>query len=90
MRRRRAAVAALSPPPPLSHPPFLPLFPPRNKHGRMVESCHKACAAKPYKEGSLSVGESSCVDRCAAKYWQAVAIVGQLIGSGGGGGGQQK
>jgi import inner membrane translocase subunit TIM10 len=28
------------------------------------------------------VGESSCVDRCAAKYWQVVAIVGQLIGSG--------
>ncbi|KAI8472057.1 MAG: Tim10/DDP family zinc finger-domain-containing protein [Monoraphidium minutum] len=51
---------------------------------KMVESCHKACAAKPYKEGSLSVGESSCVDRCAAKYWQVVAIVGQLIGSGGG------
>lgn len=36
-----------------------------------------------YKEGALSVGESSCVDRCAAKYWQVVAIVGQLIGSGG-------
>eukprot|EP00775_Hariotina_reticulata_P005843 gene5843-6084_t len=34
-----------------------------------------------YKEGILSVGESSCIDRCAAKYWQAVAIVGQLLGS---------
>lgn len=48
---------------------------------RMVASCHEKCSAKPYKEGILSVGESSCVDRCAAKYWQVVAIVGQLLGS---------
>eukprot|EP00983_Pelagomonas_calceolata_P033805 1059003-Pelagomonas_calceolata.AAC.5 len=34
-----------------------------------------------FKEGSLSVGENSCVDRCCAKYWQVVAIVGQLLGA---------
>ncbi|KXZ47452.1 hypothetical protein GPECTOR_35g890 [Gonium pectorale] len=33
------------------------------------------------KEGTLSVGENSCIDRCCAKYWQVVAIVGQLLGS---------
>lgn len=48
---------------------------------KMVSSCHDKCAAKPYKEGILSVGETSCVDRCSAKYWQVVAIVGQLIGN---------
>ncbi|KAG2494315.1 hypothetical protein HYH03_007668 [Edaphochlamys debaryana] len=47
----------------------------------MVATCHDRCAARPYKEGALSVGENSCIDRCAAKYWQVVAIVGQLLGA---------
>ncbi|PNW75151.1 hypothetical protein CHLRE_12g514900v5 [Chlamydomonas reinhardtii] len=47
----------------------------------MVSTCHERCAARPYKEGQLSVGENSCLDRCCAKYWQVVAIVGQLLGS---------
>ncbi|PNG99799.1 Mitochondrial import inner membrane translocase subunit Tim10 [Tetrabaena socialis] len=42
----------------------------------MVGTCHER-----YKEGTLSVGENSCIDRCCAKYWQVVAIVGQLLGS---------
>ena len=33
-----------------------------------------------YKEGDMNVGENSCVDRCASKYWQVTGIVGQLIG----------
>ena len=33
-----------------------------------------------YKEGDLNVGENSCVDRCASKYWQVTGIVGQLLG----------
>mmetsp|Transcript_13996 Transcript_13996/g.24530 ORF Transcript_13996/g.24530 Transcript_13996/m.24530 type:complete len:87 (+) Transcript_13996:226-486(+) len=48
---------------------------------KMVSSCHNKCAAKPPKEGSLSVGENSCIDRCCSKYWQVVAIVGQLLGT---------
>ena len=34
------------------------------------DPCTLPTPARSYKEGSLSVGESSCVDRCAAKYWQ--------------------
>ncbi|EFJ50890.1 hypothetical protein VOLCADRAFT_120538 [Volvox carteri f. nagariensis] len=47
----------------------------------MVGTCHERCVARPYKEGTLSVGENSCLDRCCAKYWQVVAIVGQLLGA---------
>ncbi|GAB4824113.1 hypothetical protein N2152v2_011159 [Parachlorella kessleri] len=32
-----------------------------------------------YKEGDLNVGENSCVDRCASKYWQVTGIVGQML-----------
>ncbi|KAG1669743.1 hypothetical protein FOA52_001572 [Chlamydomonas sp. UWO 241] len=47
---------------------------------KMVANCYDKCASRPFKEGSLSVGEISCADRCATKYWQVVAIVGQMLG----------
>ncbi len=31
-------------------------------------ACHLTVCR--YKEGTLSVGENSCIDRCCAKYWQ--------------------
>lgn len=52
---------------------------------RMVASCHEKCAAKPYKEGILSVGETSCIDRCAAKYWQVRPATPAGAAPGGGG-----
>ncbi|KAL6752497.1 mitochondrial inner membrane translocase, partial [Haematococcus lacustris] len=48
---------------------------------KMVTTCYDRCAARPFKEGALSIGENSCVDRCCSKYWQTVAIVGQLLGA---------
>lgn len=35
-----------------------------------------------FKEGDMNVGENSCVDRCASKYWQVTGIVGQMLGGG--------
>lgn len=56
-----------SPPPPLRR--------------RMVGSCYDKCIDKKFKDGDLNVGENSCVDRCTAKYWQSVGIVGQMLGA---------
>ena len=51
---------------------------------RLVGACDEKCIDKKSKEGDLNVGENSCVDRCAAKYWESVAIVGQMLGAQGG------
>ena len=53
---------------------------------RLVGACYDKCIDKKFKEGDLNVGENSCVDRCASKYWETVAIVGQMLGAQGGGG----
>ena len=34
-----------------------------------------------YKDGDLSVGENTCIDRCSSKYWQVTGIVGQMLGA---------
>jgi len=47
----------------------------------MVGSCYEKCIDKKFKDGDLNVGENSCVDRCTAKYWQSVGIVGQMLGA---------
>mmetsp|Transcript_29807 Transcript_29807/g.41190 ORF Transcript_29807/g.41190 Transcript_29807/m.41190 type:complete len:88 (-) Transcript_29807:267-530(-) len=47
---------------------------------RLTGVCFDKCMDHKYKDGDLNVGENSCVDRCAAKYWQCVGIVGQLLG----------
>jgi import inner membrane translocase subunit TIM10 len=36
----------------------------------MVDQCFKKCVGE-YRESDLSVGESTCVDRCVHKYWGA-------------------
>jgi len=46
---------------------------------RMTSACFDKCMDHRYKDGDLNVGENSCVDRCAAKYWQVVSVVGQML-----------
>ena len=53
---------------------------------RLSGACFDKCVDKRFREGDLNVGESSCVDRCSAKYWQVVGIVGQMLGGAGAGG----
>eukprot|EP00898_Chlorokybus_atmophyticus_P005565 jgi/Chlat1/6009/Chrsp4S06314 len=47
---------------------------------RLTATCYDKCIERRYKDAEMNVGESSCVDRCASKYWQVVGIVGQLLG----------
>ncbi|EPX74633.1 Tim9-Tim10 complex subunit Tim10 [Schizosaccharomyces octosporus yFS286] len=44
---------------------------------RMVSSCHKKCIATPYKEAELTKGESVCIDRCVAKYFESSKVLGE-------------
>ena len=73
--------------PNLTPPPFPP-FPslPLPLIVRMVSSCFEKCMDRRHKDGDLTVGETACLDRCAAKYWATTGIVGQLLGGGAPGG----
>ncbi|KAL2821389.1 mitochondrial import inner membrane translocase subunit tim10 [Aspergillus cavernicola] len=36
---------------------------------RLTESCTKKCIPADYREGDLNKGESVCLDRCVAKFF---------------------
>ncbi|KAK3329070.1 Tim10/DDP family zinc finger-domain-containing protein [Apodospora peruviana] len=40
-------------------------------HSRMVKICTMKCVDKTYREGELTKGEGVCLDRCAAKFFEA-------------------
>ncbi|KAK3938931.1 mitochondrial import inner membrane translocase subunit tim-10 [Diplogelasinospora grovesii] len=40
-------------------------------HSRMVKICTLKCIDKTYREGELAKGEAVCLDRCAAKFFEA-------------------
>ncbi|KAI0735407.1 Tim10/DDP family zinc finger-domain-containing protein [Earliella scabrosa] len=56
---------------------------------RLVSSCHAKCISTRYAEGDLNKGESVCIDRCVAKFFEVNKKVGekmQAVGAAAGGG----
>jgi len=57
---------------------------------RLVSSCHNKCVSPRYAEPDLNKGESVCIDRCVAKFFEVNKKVGeklQSVGNAAGGGG---
>lgn len=46
---------------------------------KLLARCLEKCISHEYGESDLNTGESSCVDRCVAKYVKANALVGQQV-----------
>lgn len=42
-------------------------------------SCHAKCISPRYAEGDLNKGESVCIDRCVAKYFEVNKKVGEKL-----------
>lgn len=51
-----------------------PLAPPR----RVAEECYKKCVPNT-RDGDLSIGEMTCIDRCVTKYLAAHELVSQEL-----------
>ena len=45
----------------------------------MTNSCHKKCVPPKYHEADLTKGESICIDRCVAKYFDIHDRVGKKL-----------
>ncbi|KAI1844754.1 hypothetical protein JX265_011291 [Neoarthrinium moseri] len=64
-------------------------------HNRLTRVCAKKCVPNDYREGELNKGESVCLDRCAAKFFDVHMKVSEMMqqeaaargGAAGGGGG---
>ncbi len=46
---------------------------------RMTNACHKKCVPPRYNEADLTKGESVCLDRCVAKYFDIHDKVGKKL-----------
>ncbi|CAJ2500285.1 Uu.00g031380.m01.CDS01 [Anthostomella pinea] len=60
-------------------------------HNRLTKACAKKCVPNDYREADLNKGESVCLDRCAAKFFDVHMKVSEHLqqesqqrGSGGG------
>lgn len=47
----------------------------------LFRSCHTKCISTRYAEGDLNKGESVCIDRCVAKFFEANKKVGERLQS---------
>ncbi|KAH9863924.1 protein transporter tim10 [Plenodomus biglobosus] len=61
-------------------------------YSRLVKSCTAKCIDSAYREADLNKGESVCLDRCVAKFFEVNVKVsekmqGEANGGQGGGGG---
>ncbi|KAJ3020237.1 protein transporter tim10 [Thoreauomyces humboldtii] len=45
----------------------------------IVDSCYKKCVPPKYHDNELNKGESVCIDRCVAKYFEVNMKVGQKL-----------
>jgi mitochondrial import inner membrane translocase subunit TIM10 len=45
----------------------------------MTSVCHKKCIPPKYRDSELSKGESVCLDRCVAKYFEIHDRIGKKL-----------
>ncbi|KAI2604661.1 Tim10/DDP family zinc finger-domain-containing protein [Hypoxylon sp. NC1633] len=48
-------------------------------HDRLTKACAKKCVPNDYRESELNKGESVCLDRCAAKFFDVHLKVSELM-----------
>lgn len=44
---------------------------------RLVDACHSKCIPPNYTDSELNKGESVCIDRCVAKFFEVNAKIGE-------------
>jgi len=46
---------------------------------KIADRCHQKCIPNTYADGELTKGESVCIDRCVAKYFEVNLIVSEKL-----------
>ena len=46
---------------------------------RLMKACSAKCIPREYREGELNKGESVCLDRCAAKFFDTYTKTNELM-----------
>ncbi|KEZ45965.1 hypothetical protein SAPIO_CDS1358 [Scedosporium apiospermum] len=48
-------------------------------HNRLSKICSRKCIPTDYREGEINKGESVCLDRCTAKFFEAYMKTNELM-----------